>query len=57
MGQVYLEGAGGILTVFCREKYPCGGMALLLGFLALLWCLRMVNRGEVVVECVANVVG
>jgi hypothetical protein len=57
MGQVYLEGAGGIFTFFCREKYPCGGMVLLLGFLAFLWCLRMVNRGEVVVECVANVVG
>jgi hypothetical protein len=31
-------------------------MWFLLGIFAFLWCLGVVNRGEVVVECVANVV-
>ena len=34
----------------------CGGVAFLLGYFDFLWCLWMVNRGEVVVICVANVV-
>jgi hypothetical protein len=33
-----------------------GGMWFLLGNSRFLWCLCVVNRGEVVVECVANVV-
>jgi hypothetical protein len=38
------------------EKSLRGGMWFLLGIFAFLWCLYVVNRGEVVVECVANVV-
>jgi hypothetical protein len=32
-------------------------VAVLQGFLRILWCSVMVNRGEVVVNCVVNVVG
>jgi hypothetical protein len=40
----------------CSEKISCGGMAVLLGIFEFLACFVVVNRGEVVVECVANVV-
>jgi hypothetical protein len=41
---------------FSQRKKMCGGVAFLLGYFDFLWCLWMVNRGEVVVDCVANVV-
>jgi hypothetical protein len=37
-------------------KIVCGGMAFLLGISEFLVCFVVVNRGEVVVGCVANVV-
>src|ERR1700733_268037 len=42
---------------FCAwKKMFCGGSAFLLGVLSFLACFVVVNRGEVVVDCVANVV-
>jgi hypothetical protein len=38
------------------EKMVRGGVAFLLGFFGFLMCFMVVNRGEFVVECVANVV-
>jgi len=38
------------------KKYFDGGVAFLQGVFEFLVCLLMVDRGEVVVECVANVV-
>jgi hypothetical protein len=40
----------------CSGKISCGGMVFLLGIFEFLACFVVVNRGEVVVECVANVV-
>jgi hypothetical protein len=40
----------------CAEKIPYGGAAFLLGIFEFLVCFVMVNRGEFVVDCVANVV-
>jgi hypothetical protein len=37
-------------------KMFCGGAAFLLGVFEFLVCFVVVNRGEVVVDCVANVV-
>jgi hypothetical protein len=34
----------------------CGGSAFLLGIFEILACFVVVNRGEVVVDCVVNVV-
>jgi hypothetical protein len=33
-----------------------GGSGVLQGFLRILWCSVVVNRGEFVVDCVVNVV-
>jgi hypothetical protein len=38
------------------EKMFCGGSAFLLGFFEILVCFVVVNRGDVVVDCVVNVV-
>jgi hypothetical protein len=47
---------GVIFWVLNAEKMFCGGEAFLLGFFEFLVCFVMVNRGEVVVDCVVNVV-
>jgi hypothetical protein len=39
------------------EKFPDGGSGFLLRVLAILVVFTMVKRGEVVVDCVVNVVG
>lgn len=46
----------GVFSEFAREKMVCGGTALLLGFLRFWVRFVTVNRGEFVVECVANAV-
>jgi hypothetical protein len=51
-----LEGAGGSLR-FVAKNFLVVKWRVLQGVFDFLWCLRMVNRGEVVVECVVNVVG
>ena len=38
--------------LWIRKKCFCGGKAFLQGVFAFLGCLVMVNRGEVVVNCV-----
>jgi hypothetical protein len=55
MGQVYLEVGAEIFLDFVRRKMSCGGVAFLLVIFAFLVCFVMVNCGEFVVECVANV--
>jgi hypothetical protein len=47
-----------VMTFFVNllKKICRGGMAFLLGIFEFLVCFVVVNRGEVVVECVANVV-
>jgi hypothetical protein len=45
-----------IFRVLRVEKMFCGGSAFLLGVLRFLVCFVVVNRGEVVVDCVVNVV-
>jgi hypothetical protein len=47
---------GGDFQDLVRKKIVCGGVAFLLVFLPFLVCFVVVNRGEFVVECVANVV-
>jgi hypothetical protein len=42
--------------VSAQGKFPCGGMAFLLGVFEFWVRFVVVNRGEVVVDCVANVV-
>jgi hypothetical protein len=37
-------------------KNPAWWRCYFAGFLRILWCSEVVNRGEVVVECVVNVV-
>jgi hypothetical protein len=56
MGQVYLEEQEEVY-VFVAKNFLVVKWRFLQGFFDFLWCLRMVNRGEVVVECVVNVVG
>jgi hypothetical protein len=53
-----LEGgklAGEVFPVW-SEKLICGGVPFLLGIFRFFGCFAMVNRGEFVVKCVANVV-
>jgi hypothetical protein len=49
-------GLKGFFACFGKNLFWCGGVAILLGFLRILWCSVVVNRGEVVVDCVANMV-
>jgi hypothetical protein len=46
-----------VFRVLRVEKMFCGGSAFLLGILSFLVCFVVVNCGEVVVDCVVNVVG
>jgi hypothetical protein len=45
-----------VFRVLRWEKMFCGGSAFLLGILSFFACFVVVNRGEVVVDCVVNVV-
>jgi hypothetical protein len=45
-----------VFACFGKNLFWCGGVAVLQGFLRILWCSVVVNRGEVVVNCVAHVV-
>jgi hypothetical protein len=47
---------GGFFACFGKNLFWCGGLAVLQGFLRILWCGVVVIRGEVVVNCVVNVV-
>jgi hypothetical protein len=44
-----------VIWIFCRFFFWRGGCGVLQGFLRILWCSVMVNRGDVVVDCVVNV--
>jgi hypothetical protein len=46
-----------VIFCFAREKIWRGGMWFLLGNMAFLQSQTMVKRGQVVVDCVVNVVG
>jgi hypothetical protein len=48
--------AGVVFSRFWLEKMVCGEVAFLLVFLGFWVCFVMVNCGEFVVGCVANVV-
>src|ERR1700677_962709 len=46
---------GWLLWIFWLVFFWRGAGGVLQGFLRILWCSVMVNRGEVVVDCVVNV--
>jgi hypothetical protein len=45
-----------VFLVWLAGKMFCGEVAFLLGVFEFLVCFVVVNRGDVVVDCVANVV-